>query len=208
MFPLVHWTMSSSFVPSDSPAKPARPKWLELSVAGVIGVAAFQVLGGLSTWLTFFMSRHHPLARMAGTAPEAARMLALQQRMMAGPAPLLTCVVGAAGVFAGAWGLYCAIRALSSKPGARMPFRRAVVGLLLVESVTFVTSVWLQMWTLEVFGELTKEVSSVPGAMQAMQGFAILSVVVMVGWEIAKVGALGWAHRYTGTRDVVDYLDR
>jgi len=207
-----------TFVPLVPAPTPERPKWLSVCAAGVLAVAALAILGGLSAPIAILMTRHHPFAGMPGATPELSRMIALQQQMLSGPAALLALVVGAVGLPVGAWALYSAIRVLSATPGARVPFRRSVTVLVVTENASLLAGVWLQSRNREILDEFAKAFSlSAPGAIPPgveetmrmfVQGVGLVGIVMMVAWGIGKLAVLFWAHRYTGTREVVDYLDR
>ena len=207
-----------TFVPHVPSPTPEKPKWLSVCSAGVLAVAALSVVGGLSTAMGILMGRLHAFAGMPGAAPELARIVALQQQMLSGPAFLLASVVGAAGIPVGAWALYTSMRLSSAKPDSRVPFRRSVTVLVVTENASLLAGVWLQSHNREIFNELAKAVTLVaPGAFSPggeatlrmfVQGVGLAGIVMMVAWGIIKLAVLFWAHRYAGTRAVIDYLDR
>jgi xanthosine utilization system XapX-like protein len=208
-----------TFTPAARPAPPARPKWLTLAAAGVIVIAVFAILGGLSSLGGLVFSRFHPFASMAGSAPELAKMVALQQKLMSGPAPAASLVVGIAGMAVGAWAIHAATGVLGSKPAARMAFRRAVALLGAIELAHLALGVWLQIEAYQLFGSFadtmfgrgptTASPNDFAGTVQTvMQGFVIFGVVFAVGLGLLKLGFLAWSYRHASTRDVVAYLDR
>jgi len=205
-----------AFVPNVQAEVSLRPKWLSLSVGGVVAVAAFAVLAGLSAPMGLLFSRFHPLAGMP-MPPETAKIIALQQQMFAGPAGIGSLVVGIAGLLAGAWCAYTAIRVLSQKPGARVPFRRSVIALVVTENASLLAAIWLQAASFEMFEEFAKAFAAPAGSAPSgfesmmrtfMQGAALVSIVVAVGWGVVKLAVLVWTYRYTGTKEVVEYLER
>ena len=207
-----------TFVPHVPLPPPERPKWLSVCAAGVLAVAALAILGGLSAPIAILMSRHHPFAGMPGATPELSRIIAVQQQVMSGPAALLALVVGVVGLPVGVWALHSAIRVLSGTPGARVPFRRSVTMLVVIENASLLAGVWLQSHNREILDEFAKAFSlaapgAVPPGVEAtlktfVQGLGLVGVVMLVAWGLIKLAVLVWAHRYTGTREVVDYLER
>jgi hypothetical protein len=202
--------------PTPGAGTPTKPKWLTLSAVAVIVVAAFGILAGLSAPLGVFMSRHHPFSSMSSSTPEMARMVALQQKLMESPVGEISIVAGLASLLAGGWALYCAARWLSEKPGAREPFRKAIVPLIATECVSGVVGFWLQMRNVEFLREYTAMFTSTPGMPRGfgtmmttvMQGSVVVGLLVGAAWGIAKMVALVWAHRYAGKPEVVAHFER
>jgi hypothetical protein len=186
-------------------------------VGGIV-IGALGILSGLSALVAFVLTRHDPFASLPGQPPAMARMIVLQQEMMAGPAPLLTLVVGVWGLLVGGWALLHSIRLLSGRPHARVPFRRSLVALGVTECVSLSLGLWLQLHNFELFfGELpgvtTGSASAAPPGFATMMNSFILAVavggvVVTLGWGALKLVFLVWAHRYVASPDVVAHLDR
>jgi hypothetical protein len=175
------------------------------------------MLGGLGALPSYLFLRHHPFAGMLGATPEFAKMIALQQKMVASPAGELMVVIGVVGLLAGAWGLYCGIRVLSSKSGARIPFRKSVVALGVTESLGLVMGAWLHVRNVKMMNEFVDMLAHPGPRINAgfeetmktfFQAFAVVGMAFAIGMAMLKLLVLFWAHHYTGKREVVEYLDR
>ena len=202
-----------TFTPREPPPATNPPKWLGLAAIGVIAIAAFLILAGLMTPLSLAFVGRHPFASLSGTAPHVAKMIDLQERMMAFPAPQVSLVVGVAGLAVGIWALTRAVGVLSRKPGVLASFRRSIVALVAVESVSAVVGLWLQTRNAELVAEFAEAVAPPGAGVETMMGTLmqagmLVGLVFSVAWGAAKIVFLAWAHRYTGAPSVVDHLDR
>jgi hypothetical protein len=93
-----------------------------------------------------------------------------------------------------------------------------VTVLVVTENLSLLAGVWLQTQNWQILDEFAKafalpSAGAVPSGIETtmrmfMQGAALMGFVVMIAWGIIKLAVLFWAHRYAGTRAVVDYLDR
>ena len=154
-----------TFTAPTQTATPPRPKWLAPCAVGGIVISAFGILSGFAALLASVLSRHHPFASIPGQPPEMAKMIALQQKMMEGPAPLFTLIVGVCGLLVGGWALFHSIRLLSGRPHARVPFRRSLVALGVTEGVGLGFGMWQQLHNFELMGELWEVTTGpAPGA--------------------------------------------
>ena len=204
-----------SFTPREPWPPTTPPKWLGLAAVGVVVIAVFLIMAGLTTPLSLAFVGHNPFASLPGV-PHLAKLFEWQEKMMAFPAPQISLVVGFTGLAVGIWALTRAVAVLSRKPGARTPFRRAIVALAAVESVSSVVSIWLQSRSGELSRELAEAVAPPGGSSPAfetmmgtfLQAGMLVGLVFSVAWGAAKIAFLAWAHRYTGAPSVVDHLDR
>lgn len=154
---------------------------------------------------------------MPGVTPEMTKMIDLQQKAMSGPMPMLAMVVGVAGIAAGGWAARSAVRVLGAKPGARPAFRRSTAALAVIELTSLVLSVWLQIKTYAMLGELMDTFfghlpttgGGIDETMKAiMQGGALIGLAVAIGYGLLKLGFLVWSFHYASSREVAAHLDR
>jgi hypothetical protein len=179
-------------------------------------VAGLGILVGIMAPVTILLSRHHPLAGMPGAPREMTEMIEFQQKMMSGPAPKISTVVGLVAIAVGAWAIHSALGVYRTKAGVLPSFRRAVAALGVVELASVVVGVWMQIVNIEMLGEFAEKFYSrshgtpmgVESMKGMMQGSALVGVLFAIGWGILKLAFLAWSYVYAASREVVAHLDR
>ena len=204
-----------TFTPGAPTTTSTRPKWLSHSAIGVIIIAGLGILVGIMAPITVLLSRHHPLAGMPGATSEMTQMIEFQQKMMSGPAPKISTLVGLVAIAVGAWAIHSALGVYRTKAGARPSFRRAVVALGVVELASVVVGVWMQIANIEMLGEFAEKIYArthgthmVESMKGMMQGSALVGLAFAIAWGLLKLAFLAWSYFYAASREVVAHLDR